>query len=65
MELTIECECGNKVRLQVAKGKDLQLRDGLEAAGFSYEDAEIKEGKLCEIRIRCVKCQNWVVMSVD
>ena len=65
MKLTIECECGNKVSLQVEKGKDLQLRDGLEVAGFSYDDAEIKKGKLCEIRIRCVKCKNWVVMSVD
>lgn len=65
MKFVLECECGNKVCLSIAKKKDLQLRDGLETQYFHYDGAEIKNGKLTEVRISCDKCKNWIVMSVD
>jgi hypothetical protein len=65
MTLTIECECGNKITLTAPPKKYLQLRDNLETKQFSYDGAEIKNGKVEEFRICCDKCKNWISFGVD
>lgn len=65
MKITIQCECGNDVVLPVKPKKYIQFRDWLETQQFHYDGAEIKNGKLIEIRIRCDKCKNWSTLGID
>ena len=65
MKLTIECECGNKIKLSSLPKRYLQLRDNLETEQFRYDGAEIKNGKVEEFRICCDKCKNWITLGVD
>lgn len=65
MKITIECECGNKMVGSVPAKKSMQLRDWLENRQFHYDGADIKDGKLKEIRITCDKCRNWITLGVD
>lgn len=65
MKITIICECGNMVIMHAPSRKFLQFRDMLETEQFHYDDENIKEGKLKEIRIKCDKCGNWVILGVD
>ena len=65
MILTIECECGNIIKLCAPSKKYLQLRDNLETRQFRYDGADIKNGELKEFRISCDKCRNWISLGVD
>lgn len=65
MKLTIECECGNKIVLSAPQKKYFQLRDNLETMRFRYDGAEIKNGKLQDIRFMCDKCKNWITLEVN
>lgn len=65
MKITIECECGNKIIMPAPPKEYLQLRDNLETKMFRYDGAEIKDGKLKELRICCDKCHNWITLGVD
>ena len=65
MTITIKCECGNEITLSTLPRKYLQLRDNLEDHQFRYDGAEIKDGQLKEIRIKCSKCGNYASLGVD
>lgn len=65
MILSIECECGNEIKLSVPSKKYIQFRDNLEAKQFHYDVVEIKNQKPKEIRIHCHKCRNWISLGVD
>lgn len=65
MKIVIECDCGNKLVEEVPTRKYMQLRDNLQRHQFSYEGEEIKDGKLKEIRIKCEKCKNWIILGLD
>lgn len=65
MILTIECECGNKIKLCVPSKRYLQLRDNLETSQFRYDGAEINNGEPKEFRIYCEKCKNWISLGID
>jgi hypothetical protein len=65
MKLIIECECGNKLTITAPPKKYLQLRDNLETKQFHNDGAEIKDGKVKELRISCDKCRNWITLGVD
>ena len=66
MKLTIECDiCGNKHIMSAPAKKYLQIRDNLGVGGFHYDDSEIKEGNLKELRISCSKCGNWISLGFN
>lgn len=65
MTITIKCECGNEIILTALPRKYLQLRDNLERHQFRYDGAEIMDGQVKEIRIKCSKCGNCVSLGVD
>lgn len=65
MRITIECDCGNKMELSVQSKKYVQFRDSLESQHFQYDGEEIRDGKLKEIRIKCVRCRSWFTLGVD
>lgn len=66
MILTIECEnCGNNIVMNAPMKKYLQMRDKLSTKQFHYDGADIKDGKLKEIRITCDKCNNWITLGLD
>ncbi len=52
MTITIECECGNRIAMNVSSKKYLQLRDNLEIHDFRFDGAEYdKNNKVSEFRI--------------
>ena len=65
MKITMQCECGNRIDLAVARGKYLQLRDNLETHDFRFDGAEIEGKKLKEFRIVCGRCRNFVSLGVE
>lgn len=65
MKLSIACDCGNTLTMELLNKKHFQLRDNLEIKRFHYDDAEIANGKLKEMRISCDNCKNWVTLGLD
>lgn len=65
IQITIACECGNKVVLPVESKKYIQFRDSLETRQFYYDGVGISDGKLKEIRIKCDKCKNMIILGGD
>lgn len=66
MTITIECECGNRITMNVSSKKYLQLRDNLKIHDFHFDGAEYdKNNNVSEFRICCNKCKNYILLGVD
>lgn len=65
MRIAIECDCGNNMDISVQSKKYIQFRDGLESQYFQYDGEDVRDGKLKEFRIKCVKCKSWFTLGVD
>ncbi|MCR5324845.1 MAG: hypothetical protein K6E85_16430 [Lachnospiraceae bacterium] len=59
MTISIDCECGNKVKVNTQDKKALLIKDVLEKNRFYFEKE--KDG-FC---ITCEKCRRFVILDVN
>lgn len=65
MTITIKCDCGNDVSIQVLPKKYSQFRDELHVKQFYYEVSEMKGSKPKELIVGCNVCKNWITLGMD
>lgn len=65
MKICIECNCGNRMSVEIIDRKYFQLNDNLENNSFKLMDFELNNGKPKEVKIYCKKCNKYVSFGLD
>lgn len=65
MTITIKCDCGNNVIVEILPKKYSQFRDELHQKRFYYEVTDMKDSKPKELLVGCKVCKNWITLGMD
>ncbi|MBQ7862894.1 MAG: hypothetical protein IJ353_00335 [Lachnospiraceae bacterium] len=65
MKISIQCDCGNEVVVQVLPKKYSQFRDELDVKSFYYDVKKTQTLELKELLVGCKVCKNWITLGMD